>query len=170
MRITLVIAAIALSLVSCKEAEKSTNNDLAEVQEVQESYESFGKKFSGDAALNASEMLEKYRALETGDTINISFSTRVMSVCKEKGCWMVLDLPETDQDPMVKFKDYGFFVPKDIEGKEVVVNGKAFAEVTSVEDQKHYAKDAGESEEEIAAITEPEQSFGFLADGVLLKK
>ncbi|MBT8296250.1 MAG: DUF4920 domain-containing protein, partial [Gramella sp.] len=73
-------------------------------------------------------------------------------------------------DPMVKFKDYGFFVPKDIEGSEVIVEGIAFIEETSVEDRKHLAKDAGKTSEEIDNITEPSRTFGFLAHGVLIKK
>jgi len=70
----------------------------------------------------------------------------------------------------VKFKDYGFFVPKDIDGEEVIINGKAFVNEVSVEEQRHYAKDAGQSEEEIAAITKPKKTYSFEADGVLLKQ
>ena len=36
---------------------------------------------------------------------------------------MKLDL-ENGEEAMVKFKDYGFFMPKDIAGEEVIVNGK----------------------------------------------
>ena len=34
---------------------------------------------------------------------------------------------------------------------------------------KHYAEDAGKSEEEIALITEPIYELGFIADGVIIK-
>jgi hypothetical protein len=71
---------------------------------------------------------------------------------------------------MVKFKDYGFFMPKDIAGKEVIVNGKAFIEAMSVDEQRHYAEDGGESAEAIAAITEQKKTLRFEADGVLLKE
>ena len=77
---------------------------------------------------------------------------------------------ENGEEAMVKFKDYGFFMPKDIAGKEVIVNGLAFIEEMSVEEQKHYAEDAGESKEVIAAITAPKKTYRFEADGVLLKK
>ncbi len=66
----------------------------------------------------------------------------------------------------VRFKDYGFFVPSDIMGKEVVFEGKAFRDTTSVADLKHYAEDAGKSKEEIDAITEPKVTIAFVADGV----
>ena len=35
--------------------------------------------------------------------------------------------------------------------------------------RKHYAEDAGKSEEEIAAINEPEYDINFIADGVIIK-
>ena len=54
-----------------------------------------------------------------------------------------------------RFKDYGFFMPTDAAGKEVIVDGKAFVNEVSVADLKHYAEDAGKSPEEIAKITEP---------------
>ena len=69
---------------------------------------------------------------------------------------------------MVKFYDYGFFVPKDISGKEVIVEGKAFKEVTPFDELRHYAEDAGKSADEIAAITEPKAEWKFEATGVLV--
>ena len=39
----------------------------------------------------------------------------------------------------------------------------------TVKDQQHYAKDAGKSEEEIAAITSPKMVYNFEAEGVLIK-
>jgi hypothetical protein len=68
----------------------------------------------------------------------------------------------------IKFKDYGFFVPMDISGKNVIFEGLAFKDTTSVEDLKHYAMDGGQTEEEITAITEPEINTSFLADGVIV--
>ena len=75
-----------------------------------------------------------------------------------------------DEDVRITFKDYGFFVPKDSENTEVIVEGNAFLNEMSVEDQKHYAEDEGKSEAEIAAITSPEITKAFIADGVLLKE
>ena len=75
-----------------------------------------------------------------------------------------------DQTVMVRFKDYGFFMPLNSDGKEVIVEGKAFVRETSVDELKHYAEDAGKSKEEIAKITEPERTLSFEAIGVLMKK
>ena len=68
----------------------------------------------------------------------------------------------------VTFKDYAFFMPKDLSGKHVVIDGFAFVEVTSVDDLRHYAEDGGKSKEEIAAITEPKREVAFEAAGVVI--
>ncbi len=99
----------------------------------------------------------------------ITIKGKVMSVCQNKGCWMKLDLGN-NKESMVRFKDYGFFVPLNADHKEVIVNGKAFVTEISIDELRHYAKDAGNSEEEIAAITEPEFTYAFEADGVLMKQ
>jgi hypothetical protein len=69
---------------------------------------------------------------------------------------------------MVKFKDYGFFMPKDIVGKEIVLDGEASVKEVSVKQLQHYAKDAGKSEEEIKKIKEPKKEVQFVAKGVLV--
>jgi hypothetical protein len=92
---------------------------------------------------------------------------KVVDVCREKGCWMKLE-KEDGQTMMVKFKDYAFFMPKDIVGKEVVVDGEATVKEVSVKQQRHYAKDAGKPEEEIKKITAPKKELQFIAKGVLV--
>ncbi|VAW11111.1 FIG00552520: hypothetical protein [hydrothermal vent metagenome] len=131
-------------------------------------YTSFGEQINANEAMNVQEMSAAYLKMAIADTVQTKFNAIVTDVCQSKGCWMKLQL-ESGEETMVRFKDYGFFVPKNIAGKEVVVNGVAFVEEMSVEDQKHYAKDAGKSEEEIAKITETKKAYGFEADGVLLK-
>ena len=92
---------------------------------------------------------------------------KVVSVCQEKGCWMKIEKPGGEA-MMVKFKDYGFFMPKDIIGKEVVLDGEADIKETSVKQLKHYAGDAGKSKEEIAKIKAPKKELIFVAKGVLV--
>ena len=50
------------------------------------------------------------------------------------------------------------------------MEGKAYREVTSVDELKHYAEDEGKTPEEIAAIVEPVEELKFMASGVILKK
>ena len=79
---------------------------------------------------------------------------------------------KADEDTMmVRFKDYGFFVPKEgVDGKHVIVNGEAFYDTLTVDLLRHYAEDAGRTEEEILAITEPEYVITFTADGVIIQE
>ena len=62
-------------------------------------------------------------------------------VCQSKGCWMVL--ADGARSIRVTFQDYGFFVPKDIAGKTVVVEGVLSRRPLSVDEAKHYAEESG---------------------------
>lgn len=92
---------------------------------------------------------------------------KVLDVCLKKGCWMTVENPGGEK-MMVKFKDYGFFMPKDIIGKQVVLDGEATVEETSVKQLQHYAGDAGKSKAEIAKIKNPKKELTFVAKGVLV--
>jgi hypothetical protein len=102
------------------------------------------------------------------DSAKVKLVGQITDVCQAKGCWMKLQTAD-GKEMRVRFKDYAFFVPKDAKGKTVVVDGWAHREEISVADQQHYAKDAGKSDKEVAAITKPEQQLTFMADGVLIK-
>ena len=94
---------------------------------------------------------------------------QILSTCPMKGCWMNMSV-ELDTI-LVRFKDYGFFVPKNgIEGKRTIINGNISVDTLSVAQLQHYAEDAGKSKEEIALINKPEITISFLADGVLIKE
>ena len=112
------------------------------------------------------------KQLDTNDSVNVVMKAKVGAVCQAKGCWMNLVDPAaaSDEALFVKFKDYAFFVPKDIAGREVLVEGVAFKEETTVAELRHYAEDAGKTEEEIAKITEPVTEKKFMATGVVLLK
>jgi hypothetical protein len=125
-----------------------------------------GKKITEKGAVPATEL-----AAKMGDktSIPVKVEGTVESVCKMKGCWMKVNTGD-GQTMRVMFKDYAFFVPKDIEGKTVVIEGVAETTTTSVDKLRHYAKDGGKSKEEIEKITEPEKAITFMADGVIVKK
>lgn len=162
-----ILLVLIVVIVSCKDTRSPSVKADTLVEVVK--YSSYGDEIQSTGAISQLEMWESYQRLTVEDTLSTKFSASVIEVCQAKGCWMKLKL-EDGQEAMVRFKDYGFFMPKDIVGKEVVVNGSAFVEQQSVEDQKHFAKDAGKSEAELALITEPKKTFGFQADGVLIKQ
>ena len=156
---------LVLFSTACK-TEKKEDINKAEKQVVE--FVSFGEKISNEGAVSNEEMAKKFEDLVVGDTISVKFSTKIDEVCQKKGCWIKVPLSDGKQS-FVKFKDYAFFMPFNSAGSEVILNGKAFKNETSVKELQHYAKDAGKSEEEIAKITEPKVTFSFLADGVLLE-
>jgi Domain of unknown function (DUF4920) len=94
-------------------------------------------------------------------------TAKVLEVCQEKGCWMKVD-KGNGETLMVKFKDYGFFMPKNLVGQTVVLEGEAKIKEVSVKQLKHYAEDAGKSKEEIEKIKEPKKETQFIAKGVLV--
>lgn len=91
----------------------------------------------------------------------------VKEVCQQKGCWMIMNM-DNGEEMRVTFKDYKIFVPKDLAGKEVILDGFAYADTASVEDLKHYAKDGGKTAAEIAAIKIPKEQLAFEAKGVVV--
>lgn len=167
MKKIILLTVLSLSFLACKNETKTAEIKTDEVKE-EIAYASYGMEINDADALTSERMMEHYKGLKVGDTVPAKMNAKIVDVCSKKGCWMTLDM-DGENEVMVKFKDYGFFMPLDAEG-EVVVNGKAFVSETSVDELKHYAEDAGKSKEEIEAITEPKLEYHFLADGVLLKK
>ena len=160
MRALLIFACCTLlSLAGCKDktAPHPDNPNL------------YGATLSEGSPISLSDLITQ---LESNKEVNnVKVKATVESVCQAKGCWMNLqsgDLP--GKLVFVKFKDYGFFVPKDIAGMEVILEGNAYIEQTSVDELKHYAEDEGKSAEEIAAITEPVEEMKFMATGVEVLK
>lgn len=167
MKLVVKFCAVALLVfTACKQEKKETTSPEVTKQEL--AYASFGDKISEEKAMTSKDMLVKFESMNVGDTVNVKFASEIKEVCSKKGCWMTLPLAE-ETETMVRFKDYGFFMPLDSKGKEVIVAGKAFVKITPVDELKHYAEDAGKSKEEIAKITEPKKEFAFEANGVLLK-
>ncbi|MFD2541105.1 DUF4920 domain-containing protein [Lacinutrix gracilariae] len=165
MKKIICITALLSVFVACKEEAKKETVVAPEAKEI--SYASFGKEIKADDALSSASMTAQYEKMEVGDSINTKMKAKVDAVCQAKGCWMKLNLDNGEQ-VMVKFKDYGFFMPKNIAGQEVIVNGKAYVNEVPVEELRHYAADAGKTEEEIAQITAAEKTYSFEADGVLI--
>jgi hypothetical protein len=123
----------------------------------------YGAGTTAEGALPVSQLDAKMKAAKfTGKTTG-----KVVSVCLEKGCWMKIE-KSGGETMMVKFKDYGYFMPKNIVGKEVVLDGEATVKETSVKQLKHYAQDAGKSKDEISKITAPKKELTFVAKGVLV--
>jgi hypothetical protein len=143
-----VVALVALSLVAC-----------GGTPVVDAGAPFWGEPIDADSPLTVAELLDRAAEL---DGQELAVAGTVTEVCQSKGCWMLLT--DGDREMRVKFVDYGFFVPMDLTG-EVLIEGTFSVETVSVKDARHYLEDAGKHEE-AAAITEPQESFTFLASGV----
>lgn len=97
---------------------------------------------------------------------DVVIKTTVAEVCPKKGCWMNVNGEKPNEVVRVTFKDYGFFVPTELKGKEVAMQGHFVKHVESVEEQKHLLQDAKRPQSEIDSITKPKETFRFVATGV----
>lgn len=153
----LFFATLASFLIACGQPPADTTQETGQPQ-------SFGETITADGAIAFNEMLSKMEGI---DSMPVKVKGKVDAVCQTKGCWMNIH-DDAAGEMFVQFKDYGFFMPKDIAGREVIMEGYAYRDVTSVEDLRHFAEDEGKSKEEIEAITEPVEELKFMASGVLL--
>tara|TARA_B100001063_G_C16646234_1_gene493500 strand:+ start:402 stop:845 length:444 start_codon:yes stop_codon:yes gene_type:complete len=124
------------------------------------SYVSYGDDINSDLV---------YSETLTNNFGQLNITGEIIDVCPKKGCWMNV---KVDTDTVfVKFKDYGFFVPKSgIEGKQVLMSGKLFKDTISVERLRHYAEDAKKPIDEIEAINTPEYKINMIASGVAIRE
>lgn len=127
----------------------------------------YGKKVEAQGAISV-------KALETALAKSNDFTGKVqgevVQVCKKKGCFITLKREGNAEPIMVRFTDYGYFMPQDIVGKTVVLEGKGKVKETTVAKLQHNAKDLGKSDKEIAAIKHPKRDITFIADGVVVVK
>lgn len=150
-----IILSIAFCLIAvCSYAQDATSFEG----------KSFGEGVKKGEVITTSEINAKLGEKEKAD---MKVTGIVTLVCQKKGCFMNLAMPN-GETMFVNFKDYAFFMPKDIAGKKVVIDGFAERKETSVEDLKHFAEDAKKSEAEIAKITKPKKEIVFEAKGVVI--
>lgn len=167
MKNIILLITISVLTFSCDNTVKNDAESLIN-KKIAMNFESFGDEIFADKAMTKEAMIIKFASLKPGDTVPVKFKTAVNAVCASKGCWMRLDMGE--DEAMVRFKNYGFFMPKDIAGDEVIVEGLAFVEEMSVDDQRHYAEDAGKTKAEVLEITETKRTLSVMSNGVLLHR
>lgn len=124
----------------------------------------YGAKTDVNNAVAANSLPE---LLKTQDTVSVKVKAKVLDVCPKKGCWLNFQINDSTT-AFVKMKDYAFFVPLDIIGKTIVLDGISYTKITSVSELKHYAEDAKKPQTEIDAITQPKNEIRFLANGILV--
>jgi len=160
-----IVRSLAFGAAFCSIAACGSSDAPAEADSVNENQTFYGSVIELDGATDAVGLRA---ALAENGRAQVKFEGEVTATCAKKGCWM--DVASGEDTVFVRFQDYGFFVPTEgAEGKRTVMEGEAFFDTITVEMRKHYAEDAGESEEVIAAITEPELRLAFTATGVMIE-
>ena len=155
----MIITGLIVFMTACN----STHEPTAEKQKVK--VEKFGKEIEEKGSIPIAQLVSE---MNGKNEMSTKVEGKITESCKKKGCWMNID--RGDGSVMkVTFKDYGFFVPKDCGGRTAIMQGRAYMDTISVELLRHYAEDAGKSEEEIAKITEPSMELTFEAEGVIIK-
>lgn len=91
-------------------------------------------------------------------------SGRITDVCQKKGCWTLLR--DGDAEVRVRFKDYGFFLPKDCRGQQAFVEGRVQIKELSAREARHY--DSESQNADAAQTTGARREVGLLASGVKL--
>lgn len=127
----------------------------------------YGEGVSGNKSLTVSKLEKK---LDKDSLYTGSVTGNIVEVCTKKGCFMKLTDDKSGELITVRFKDYGFFMPQDIVGKTVAIEGDAKVTEHSVKQLQHWAEDAGKSKEEIAAIKSPKKTIEIIATGVKVVK
>ena len=158
----LLILALGIS-AACQSPQKESAAGTTEA-----AVQGEGKQYGANISTANSQPAQQVPLLlQDKDSLYLTLDGSALSSCTKKGCWMMVDLGG-GEDMRVTFKDYGFFVPKDLQGERVVMEGVLKRAITSVEELRHYAEDAGKSNEEIQAIQQSDTTYAFEAVGVLI--
>lgn len=123
--------------------------------------EHYGAPLQSRQAISLESAIQQ---LTTQRSAAVLVQSKVDKVCTAKGCW--LGLATAKGDVRVTFKDYGFFVPPNIVGKTVWVEGVLEKVTLSLAQSKHYVEDAGGDP---AAVTQPRVEYRIVARGVEVK-
>jgi len=165
----LLLAFALFGFYACSETVETSEAENQEAEAVVEtvSMNYYGDTIETTGALTPDAFMAE---MEGKDSLYTTLEATINETCKVKGCWMTVDMGN-GEEMRVRFKDYGFFVPKEgVGGMNVIMEGVAFTDTLDVDYLRHLAEDAEKSAEEIAAITEPEISMNFEAVGVVIKQ
>ncbi len=97
-------------------------------------------------------------ALSNANGVELVVNGSILDVCQMSGCWLEMDMMN-GESIFVTFKNDSF----------VTIKGFANKESVGVEMLKRIAADEGKSEEEIAAISQPEEEYSFVASGLIFQ-
>ncbi len=152
------------------DGDDSVDEDSDEEQELADDIDPgeehhFGDEFTiDDEPTRVSEALVALE--ETGDdelSDPVKVYGQIEQVCSSRGCWFTLTDDELDLTARVRMEDYGFFVPRNADGADAVLEGTVQRTTVDEEQARHYAEKAGDDPD---AIDGDVDEFEFTATGV----
>lgn len=151
-------------LAACTGAPRTA--EQAEVKDPLPSTGAFGMEVNIDEAIDASGVAGYFA---DSDTLALTISGSIASSCKHSGCWMDIAMGN-GETIHVTFPDDDFSIPLDAAGKYATAQGSVIRRMIPVETLQNFARDEGQSEEEIALITEPAWAYKMIATGVVIEE
>ncbi len=162
----MLLIAFLFALAGCQSGQKENPETIEAEAALGADWQQYGAAVEPEGAVDAFNLPE---LTSNSDSVFIRVKGEALSSCSKKGCWMKVKIAE-GEEMRVTFKDYAFFVPKDLAGEEVVFEGVLTQQMVEVETLRHYAQDAGASEEALMQINEPKKEYSFEATGVLVNR
>lgn len=160
-----VAALILLSWIGALTGCRCKNSPLRILADSAD-WEAFGAPLGGACMGVSLDLLVADPLRFDGMTLTVRDGT-VESVCKKKGCWMVL---RDGRAPVrVTFKDYGFFVPTDCEGRSVMLEGVFTVKTVPEVEARHYLEDAGRHEDALKLFGD-QKELSIIATGTRLSR
>ena len=122
----------------------------------------FGEKVTLEESVSLAEI---YASPDQFKDKEIRIEGTIKEVCQRKGCW--LKLTDGSKELTVRFKDYGFFVPKDASNSKVIVQG-----VFTMEPDMHVEHEAraqAEGKDHAEGMEHADKApFSFTANAVII--
>ncbi|CAA7386895.1 DUF4920 domain-containing protein [Chryseobacterium fistulae] len=167
MKFRTILFAVSVSVSSLAFAQETFNKKVSPPEGKALIGDTYGASIATSSLSDAISVgkLNKKLKKENKKIENVAIKGKVTDVCEKKGCWLTIQTEDNSQF-FVKMKDYAFFVPTALKGKNVVLDGSAERKIISIDEQKHYAEDAKKPQSEIDAINQPKEEIRFVANGI----
>lgn len=125
---------------------------------------SYGKKITLKSTTSLSTLVGKQASFLGKEILTEGV---IDEVCENKGCWMVVK--NKDTFVRVEFKDYGFFMPWDSNGKKVKLQGALSEKTISKTTAEHMAEEMKNPPIAKDQIKDEQTIMVFVASGVSIE-
>jgi hypothetical protein len=125
----------------------------------------YGKHITEEGAIDCSELKDK---MGDSTVLQTKIKGEVVEICPDKTCILQLDMGD-GTCMNVKMNNAQITLPKDLNGKTAIVEGRVYVDTTNVKMIPGYVRDSGSTEAETEVTKDPELSLAFDATGLIIK-